>query len=219
MLILATLNLSFSSNLNYCFTSWCDHWLTNVFCDCSIIWINVIPCSRYRFSFYSFSRLVWCTKVTSVVFFINHCGFNQCFYYFILSCDFNYCFCWIYYYWLSYMCNSFSTVWIYCVSRCGCLTSIFSWNSNIILTFFATSIFFVFYWGWDCFYFYFIFHPIFLKHFIKCIFSNLSCIRIFHTHSCWLNDVISAFTIYSSFSNFFYRFNCCNFFILITCPI
>ena len=140
-------------------------------------------------------------------------------YYCIFRCYFNDSSCWIYYYWLPYMCNSFSIVLIYCVSRCGGLTSVFSWNSNIILTFFATSIFFVFYWGWDCFYFYFIFHPIFLEHFIKCIFSSLSCIRIFHTHSCWLNDVISAFTIYSSFSNFFYRFNCCNFFILITCPI
>ncbi|EID69895.1 hypothetical protein HMPREF1112_0241 [Streptococcus pseudopneumoniae SK674] len=74
----------------------------------------------------------------------------------ILSRDFNDCFCWIYYYWISFIWSNFPIVWIYCVSRGGCLTSVFSWDSNIGLAFFSTSIFFVFYWRWDCFYVYFI---------------------------------------------------------------
>ena len=179
MVILATLNLSFSPNLNDCFASWGDHWVINVFCDMTVLWIYIVSSCSNCFTFFTLSTLSWCTEVTSVIFFINHCRFNWCFYYFILSRNFNYCFCWIYYYWISYIWSNFPIVWIYCVSRCGGLTSVFSCNSNIFLTSITTSIFFVFYWGWDCFYFYFIFQSIFFKCFFCCMLYYVSIIWIY----------------------------------------
>ena len=88
------------------------------------------------------------------------------------------------------MCNSFSIGLIYCVSRCGGLTSVFSWNSNIILTFF------VFYWGWDCFYFYFIFQSVFFKRFFCCILCNVSIGWIYCIGSNFFDNVISVFRVY-----------------------
>ena len=117
-------------------------------------------------------------------------------YYCIFRCYFNDSSCWIYYYWLPYMCNSFSIVLIYCVSRCGGLTSVFSWNSNIILTFFATSIFFVFYWGWDCFYFYFILQSVFFKRFFCCMLCDVSIGWIYCIGSNFFDNVISVFRVY-----------------------
>ena len=177
-------NLSFRTNFNDCLACRGDDWISNVFCDMTVLWIYIISGCSNCFTSFTLRTLIWCTKVFFNIFNVFHFWFNQRFYYFILSRDFNYCFGWIYYYWIYFIWNNFPIVWIYCISRCGGLTPVFSWDSNIILTFFATSIFFIFYWGWDCFYFYFIFHPIFLEYFIKCIFSNLSRISIFHTHSC-----------------------------------
>ena len=117
-------------------------------------------------------------------------------YYFIFRCYFNDSSCWIYYYWLSYMCNSFSTVWIYCVSRGSCFTSIFSWDSNIGLAFFSTSIFFVFYWGWDGFYFYFILQSVFFKRFSCCMLYDVSIGWIYCICSNFFDDVISVFRVY-----------------------
>ena len=102
-------------------------------CDVSIGWIYYI-CSNF------FDNVIPIFRV----------------YYFIFCCYFDNCIRWFYYYRLSYIWSNFPIIWIYCVGRCGGLTSSFSWDSNIILTFFATSIFFVFYWRWDCFYVYFI---------------------------------------------------------------
>ena len=195
LVILITFNLSFSPNLNYCFTSWGDHCI-KMLCDMTVVWIYIVSACSNCFTFFTLRTLIWCTKVTSVIFFINHCGVNWCFYYFILSRDFNDCFCWIYYDWISFIWNNFPIVWIYCVSRGCCLTSVFSWDSNIVLTFFSTSIFFVFDWRWDCFYFYFILRSIFFKCFFCCMLYYVSIIWIYCIWSCCLNNVISIFRSY-----------------------
>ena len=157
-------------------------------CDVSIGWIYYI-CSNF------FDNVIPIFRV----------------YYFIFCCYFDNCIRWFYYYRLSYIWSNFPIIWIYCVGRCGGLTSSFSWDSNIILTFFATSIFFVFYWRWDCFYVYLIlswnFNDriswFFRTNWFSYTWGNFPCCWIYFVRCC--DCIFTIFTFNSDcFSTFFF---------------
>ena len=76
LLILTTLNLSFSPNLNYCFTSWSDHWVANVFCDMTVLWIYIVSGCSNCFTSFTLSTLIQCTEVFFNIFNVFHFWFN-----------------------------------------------------------------------------------------------------------------------------------------------
>ena len=114
------------------------------------------------------------------------------------------------------MCYCFSCYRVYSVRCCHCACSISSFYCDIRCIFFSLVVFFIASSFWNRCDFYFVFCSVFFENFIRCIFSYFTCIRIFCTYSSGFNNVISTFTIYDCFFNFFYRLNSCKFWILIT---
>ena len=82
-------NLSFRTNFNNCFACWGDDWITNVFCDMTVLWIYIVSGCSNCFTFFTLSTLSWCTEVFFNIFNVFHFWFNRGFYDFIFGTNFN----------------------------------------------------------------------------------------------------------------------------------
>ena len=175
-----------TSYCNFCFTfGSCGIFLiTNTWlkwgnnnCGFSAIWTgNVFPYCWSKNTCTGIDR-VSCSLLNHIIAFFEVCNL-------ILSWDFDHCrFWWDFHCW-SFMRNKATICRIDCV---GCGYCSCTWNTSycdFCFTFVSCGIFLITntWLKWcngNC-----RFGTIFLEHFIKCIFSNLSCIRIFDTHSC-----------------------------------
>ena len=177
----------------YCLRCFCNFWFFYFFCDFSCFWIYFVRCCYFSRSFLSRNSNIVLSFFSRTIFFVSYWTWYFCNFHFIFRGNFHYCFCCIFYFWSSYFFCDFSCFRIYFVRCCYFSCSFLSRNSNIVLSFFSRTIFFVSYWTWYFCNFHFIFRGNF--HYCFCC--------IFYFWSSYFSCDFSCFWIY---------FVCCRYF-------
>ena len=177
----------------YCLRCFFNFWFFYFFCDFSCFRIYFVRCCYFSCSFLSRNSNIVLSFFSRIIFFVSYRTWYFCNFHFIFRGYFYYCLCCFFNFWFFYFFCDFSCFWIYFV-RCRYLScSFLSKNSNIFLSFFSRTIFFVSYRTWNFCNFYFIL----CRNFYYCISRFLFCFLYSFTYC-------SIFFIKCIFYNFFF---------------